>query len=73
MDSRLFFELHGVLEEWEMYPWKSLKSPWIFGAKKGTNPVGFSLNAVARKSDFVLLLVRIQAELDVIQYYYTLL
>ena len=25
-----------------MCPWKSLKSPWIFCSKKGTNPAGFS-------------------------------
>ena len=24
---------------WEMCPWNSLKSPWIFCSKKGTNPV----------------------------------
>ena len=29
-DSRLFFALNGVLEKWEMSPWKSLKIPWIF-------------------------------------------
>ena len=38
-DSRLFFALNGVLEKWEMSPWKSLKIPWIFCSKKGTNPV----------------------------------
>ena len=40
-DSRLFFALNGVLEKWEMSPWKSLKIPWIFCSKNGTNPVVF--------------------------------
>ena len=33
----------------------------------------FPLNAVARASDFVLSLIRLQAELDFIQYYYAAL
>ena len=39
-DSRLFFALNGVLEKMGNVPlaWKSLKSPWIFCSKKGTNP-----------------------------------
>ena len=37
--SGLFFALNGVLEKWEMFSWKSLKSPRTFCSKKGTNPV----------------------------------
>ena len=33
-DSRLFFALNGVLEKLEMFPWKSLKIPWIFCSKR---------------------------------------
>ena len=38
IDSRLFLALNGVLGKWEMCPWKSLKSSWIFCSKKGTYP-----------------------------------
>ena len=35
IDSRLFFALRGVLEKWEMCPWKSSKSPDEFFVQKG--------------------------------------
>ena len=38
IESGLFFALNGVLEKWEMCPWESLKRPWIFCSKHGTNP-----------------------------------
>ena len=42
-DSRLFFALNGVLEKWEICPWKSLKSPSTFSSKKGyMNPEKFT-------------------------------
>ena len=37
-DLSLFVTLNGVLEKWEMCPWKSLKSPWNFWSKKGYEP-----------------------------------
>ena len=36
VDSRLFFALNGVLEKWEMCPWKFLK---FFVKKRVTNRV----------------------------------
>ena len=38
IDLRPFFALNEVLEKWEMCPWKSVKSPWIFCSKKGYEP-----------------------------------
>ena len=37
-DMGFFFALNGVLQKWEMCPWKSLQSPWIFVQKRVQTP-----------------------------------
>ena len=48
------FAVRGVLEKWKICPWKSLKSPWTFSPKKGTNPENWEAKSIVFHVDIFL-------------------